>query len=332
MDRLPQEALEQLTALGARLDQITDRLADQAAGAKVPPTLFHYTNSEGFKGITETGRLRLSDVFTLNDPSEMRHEVKYALGVLQRSAAKGHRAAQLFAWRFSEHLGDNLERISRQFVACFSPSGDDLGQWRAYANNGHGFALGFDGPKLEAAFLLLPHLTATFAVNYEEQQLQKAAEAIATEALHVAEFPVGRGYDGPTLSAFLSAILHAAMLFKHPAYIVEREYRFQHVRSVDNTEGIVTVGNRCYIEFDWKSHGPNLLTHVIVGPAAEQQQARQFAEECLRLAGIDVDSVRIEASTILTEVKSGASRSSVHRGPAQHRVASLDAALTQMTH
>ena len=30
-----------------------------------------------------------------------------------------------------------------QFVSCFSADGDVLSQWRAYADDGHGFAIGF---------------------------------------------------------------------------------------------------------------------------------------------------------------------------------------------
>lgn len=264
---LPGEAVEQIKALGERLDRLTGELADQAAKVPVPATLFHYTKAEGLKGIVESGCIWLSDIFGLNDPSEMRHGVQYALNALQRAAASGHRGAQLFVWRFSEQLGGKLEEISRQFVACFSPSGDDLSQWRAYADKGKGYALGFDGPRLETAFGRMPPLTASFAVNYKEQSLREAAEQIATEAFRVAEFPVGRGYDGPTLSAFLqalsvqasNAILYTAMYFKHSAYEVEREYRLEHVRAIDNVEGIVTVGKRSYIEFDWRSHDPTLV-------------------------------------------------------------------------
>src|SRR5260370_1288838 len=172
----------------------------------------------------------------------MRRGVQYALSALQRAAASGHKGAQLFAWRFSDHLGGKLEEISRQFIACFTPSGDDLGQWRAYAENGKGFALGFDGPRFEAAFGHMPHLSGTFAMIYDDQALRQTVEQIATKALHVAEFPVGRNNDGPTLSAFLhelsiqtsNAILYTAMYFKHPAYEVEREYRFEHVRAIDD--------------------------------------------------------------------------------------------------
>ena len=236
----------------------------------------------------------------------MRQGVQYALNALQMAAEKGHKGAQLFVMRFSEHLRDDLEGISRQFVECFSPSGDDLGQWRAYADNGKGFALGFDGPRLEAAFGKMPHLCGTFAMNYDELALRAAAERIAAEALQAAEFPVGKGYDGPTLSAFLhalsvqisNAILYTAMFFKHSAYAIEREYRFQHVRAIDNVEGIVTIGDRRYIEFDWRSSDPGLLTNIVIGPTADREQATRYAEECLRSAGLDPHKVRIQNSAI----------------------------------
>lgn len=303
---LPPEAAEQIRTLSKRLDRLTDQLADRATKVAVPATLFHYTNTAGLNGIVTSGRLRLSDVFSLNDPSEVRHGVQFALRALQQAAASGHRGAQLFVWKFSEQLTSHIEGVSRQFVGCFSPLGDDLSQWRAYADNGKGFALGFDGPKFEAAFGKLPHLTATFAVNYDEGLLREAAEQIAIEALRVAEFPVGKGYDGPTLSAFLqelsvqtsNAILYTSMYFKHPAYEIEREYRFQHVRAINDVQGIVAVEKRSYVEFDWRSDDANLLTDIVIGPASERELAKQYAEDSLRTAGIDPSKVRIHHSAI----------------------------------
>lgn len=303
---LPPEAAEQMRVLSERLDALTDQLADRAAKVPVPSTLFHYTKSTGLKGIIESGHLRLSDILGTNDPSEMRHGVQYALAALQQAAASGHKGARLFVWRFSEQLGGKIDEISRQFIACFTPCGDDLGQWRTYAENGKGFALGFDGPRLEAAFGHMPHLIGAFSMIYDNEALREAAEQIAAEVLHVAEFPVGKGYDGPTLTAFLrelsiqtsNAILYAAMYFKHPAYEMEREYRFEHVRAIDSIEGIVADGKRSFIEFDWRSYDRRLLTHIVLGPAADREQARKYAVECLSSAGFEPHHVLIQPSAI----------------------------------
>jgi hypothetical protein len=136
--------------------------------------------------------------------------------------------------------------------------------------------------------------------------LREAVEQIAIEALRVAEFPVGKGYDGPTLSAFLhalsvqtsNAILYTAMYFKHPAYEIEREYRFQHVRGIDDTRGVVTAGERCFFEFDWRSHGADLLTDIVIGPAGDQELASLYARDLLHGARIDPRKVRIQHSAI----------------------------------
>ena len=79
---------------------------------------------------------------------------------------------------------------------------------------------------------------------------------------------------------------------------LEREYRFEHVRAINDVDGIATIEGRSYIEFDWRSRDPTLLTHIVLGPAADQGQARPFAEDCLRSAGIDPRNVRIQPSSI----------------------------------
>ena len=41
----------------------------------------------------------------------------------------------------------NIEKTLEFFIASFSRDRDDLGQWRAYADDGRGFAIGFS-PRL----------------------------------------------------------------------------------------------------------------------------------------------------------------------------------------
>ena len=43
------------------------------SNTELPPVIYHYTNDIGLRGILETGKLRLSDIFSLNDPSELKH-------------------------------------------------------------------------------------------------------------------------------------------------------------------------------------------------------------------------------------------------------------------
>jgi hypothetical protein len=45
--------------------------------------IYHYTNSAGLKGILESGNLWFSDIFGLNDPSELRHGLGCAIDILK---------------------------------------------------------------------------------------------------------------------------------------------------------------------------------------------------------------------------------------------------------
>jgi len=101
------------------------------------------------RGILEGGQLWLTDVFKLNDPSELRHGFSLAGGVLNNKVADSHPAAKQFAKNFAALVQQGaIERSGHLFLCSFSASGDDLGQWRAYADDGRGYALAFDAKML----------------------------------------------------------------------------------------------------------------------------------------------------------------------------------------
>jgi hypothetical protein len=105
------------------------------------------------KGILETGEIWLTDIFSLNDPSELRHGLSHALKILNTKAATGPPESKIFAKDFGAFTQQGgIQRSAHYFMCSFSSCGDDLGQWRAYADNGRGYALGFDGKGLEKAF------------------------------------------------------------------------------------------------------------------------------------------------------------------------------------
>jgi Protein of unknown function (DUF2971) len=85
----------------------------------------------------------------LNDPSEL----KYGLEVLQNTVfslpADANWHHRCFMTLLLPHLVALMESSGIDlFVASFSTEKDDLGQWRAYADDGRGFAIGFDPKSL----------------------------------------------------------------------------------------------------------------------------------------------------------------------------------------
>ena len=95
----------------------------------------------------------VSDIFALNDPSELRHGLGIAIDLLKSTATDARPEVATFASMFERFdLDAAIEATGHFFICCFSGDGDDLGQWRAYADNGRGFVLGFDTTLLEDAF------------------------------------------------------------------------------------------------------------------------------------------------------------------------------------
>src|SRR4051812_20793890 len=79
-------ALEIMTSIGCAIN-----------ARDPPPTIYHYTNDVGLRGILESGKLWLTDIFSLNDPSELSHGFSHAISILNDKAAGGDRWISVFA-------------------------------------------------------------------------------------------------------------------------------------------------------------------------------------------------------------------------------------------
>jgi|SRR5215469_14938922 len=308
---LPADIQQAVSRCFGELDNVIwGQSQEQQQRFPVPRILYHYTDEQGLLGIVESGVIRLTDVFGLNDPSEIRHGAEHACRVLEQESKSGHPAAGVFARQFRQIMAEHIEQMAHLFVACFSRAGDDLGQWRAYAANGSGFALGFDGAILEEAFIAGDNNT-TVNVYYDDEALSRAMERLVHSVIPVLALPAARNLDAPVIQQFVTslgtgfsiAVLYVAMLFKHEAYTNEQEYRFLHVRQagdpIDDLKQRAR-GTRIvrFAEFDWKKRSPHALREVVIGPAADEQVARTFIGECLKIGGLDGDKVKIATSRI----------------------------------
>jgi hypothetical protein len=199
----------------------------------------HYTDDAGLKGILESGRLRLTSVANLNDPAELRHGFSRAVDIMDQKAIAGPVESKIFGQKFERLLIDGgIEQAANYFVACFRAAGDDLGQWRAYADNGRGFALGFETKPLEDAFVKasgLPTSTNwTFRVKYSDATARQLHDTIIAKMFGLISLPHGKWLDSSSLQEYMSELLvrtwfhclRTALFFKHEAYTNEVEYRF----------------------------------------------------------------------------------------------------------
>lgn len=131
----------------ARVALAIARAGDEALeepDSSLPEQLFHYTDTAGLIGIlANKGQLWATDVRCMNDTDEL------TLGesLLEEAlSTKSEHPAHPLLIRLMAHPAYVSGIV---FTISFSACSDLLSQWRAYADNGAGFAVGFRSAELE---------------------------------------------------------------------------------------------------------------------------------------------------------------------------------------
>ena len=314
----PQDMQDALDTFGRDAEQIITSFRKKLDLQKQPPIIYHYTNDVGLRGILETGQLWLTDIFNLNDPSELNHGFTRAIEVLNRLVANRSSESKEFARRLT-YLAEQkgIQDSAHFFVCSFSSCGDDLGQWRAYADNGRGYAVGFDAAALELGFVKGEtaiansdaSYAATFPITYKDAELAKIHQNIIEKMLGLISMPHGRNLQDGEIESYIRDLsvsvmvhtMHAALFFKHEAYNNEKEHRFLEMYSAVAPPSNMKLRSRPYSlikykEFDWRSVASKALRQIVVGPAADHKKASQFARDCLR--SFHPETVPINCSVI----------------------------------
>ncbi len=304
---IPVDINAALENFNSAAEQVVQSFLGTLQARNAPETIYHYTNDVGLKGILESGKLWLTDIFNLNDPSELRHGFRRATEIWGGKGLYGWGEAEGIAAVFERFYNDaKFREFAHSFTCSFSSDGDDLGQWRAYADNGRGYAIGFDRQALESAFIRkgVSPFAQTLSVTYDDERLADLQGQIVEKALSLTNLPTEKGLSAPVVKIFRLKLLvslaahalHAALFFKHPAYRNEQEYRFLEMFPANATPADVKVRTRPYSlvryrEFDWRASAPGALKEIVIGPAADRDRGPQFARDCLRIystGGVEV--------------------------------------------
>ncbi|WCM94809.1 DUF2971 domain-containing protein [Acidovorax sp. NCPPB 2350] len=180
--------------------------------------LYHYCSTEAFRSIIESGNIRLSALDFSNDALEGE--------LLWQRIAQGLRQRGV--------PGDAIQSMEKEaartlyfwvgYGFCLSTKGDNLGQWRGYADDGHGFSIGFSKSALEALIEKNP-----FPIN--GQQGKAALERVryvedADDAIEATLVAIARLHgDAPALGNLLAHISRQRYLYKPSGFTEEHEWR-----------------------------------------------------------------------------------------------------------
>lgn len=179
--------------------------------------LYHYCSPSTFFAIVNGKQLRFSDLFSMNDFME----IHWGYLVWEQAATD---LIDIVGKDFLDEIDLIIHSSSLKCLAlasCFSRDGDVLSQWRSYAQDGIGYAIGFN------AQLLTELAVQPLQIEYD---FVKQVSEVKTFVLALYEVEnkekLPRSKDFSYTCASLAFDLAA---FKNPAFQEENEVRLLHI-------------------------------------------------------------------------------------------------------
>lgn len=187
----------------------------------LPPIVYHYCGQEPALAVLESGCMWLNSQRGMNDPQDTSWAIPHIQMHLNRRVNLKNLDAPERA-RVREFWNAFSINTPDVYVASFSQFGDVLSQWRAYADDGAGFVLGFDPLAFGVRQIQVPELSVVAdrtvgmtRVLYDDDRLEEMFGPFFN-AIIAGQVPT----DGAVL-----VIRAITMMFKNPAYREESEWR-----------------------------------------------------------------------------------------------------------
>lgn len=196
--------------------------------------IYHYCSAETFLNIVKHRKLWLGDIRYMNDFMEVNWFMDSFQELLDIDLTDAHHK------RLFENIKSNLS-ITKPYICCLSQSGDILSQWRAYAQDGHGIAIGFDPSKFSVISNSSVHpnmyVKNSFFLNnikyLTKLEIKNTVLTLLQKYPNVVDFFKDKKSNFSDISVDLQneitglsmAIMHMALHTKNPAFIEEKEAR-----------------------------------------------------------------------------------------------------------
>jgi hypothetical protein len=103
--------------------------------------LYHFTSFESLKNILVTKSLWHTNYKCFNDPNEIIYGQDIIKLILKSKTTQKNSAV---LHKFMDYISSNFDNLFKIYVACFAVTEKKLALWRYYANEGTGFAIGFN--------------------------------------------------------------------------------------------------------------------------------------------------------------------------------------------
>lgn len=189
---------------------------------------YHYCSVDTFFNIMQTSTIRLGNPLFMNDSAE----IIWLLELLKNYVAKNKNCPEILKkWSLIKQMINKLlQKIDLPFIFCLSKGNDVLSQWRSYADDGKGVAIGIDVNRLLKLDTEL--LTGKDIIYDDKEQMKLLEQKKLDDSLDdfIEELEMVLPGENETeiyskVRKVASYILNEAIICKNPAFEEEREFR-----------------------------------------------------------------------------------------------------------
>lgn len=279
-------------------------------------TIYHYTNWRGLKGILTSQQLWLSSYRHLNDTSEIKH----AVHIIREHALNNCKDynMELYLGDFFSDIEDLISKTTDFFICSFCAEQNYLYAWRAYANDGAGFSLGFKKEFFTGSTAMPDPNTPSFgrgSIFYTYDDILMEISDLTAIVQKDLENNDAFSNHKDALAArlriakyFLATLLPYLSSIKHQAYKEEREYRiYTRMDEANTTQTFFTASEdtesphlnskkRVYYTFDIQH-----VSEIWIGPRLNFEHAKydiMVLLDSLKTKGYHVNDIQILRSGI----------------------------------
>lgn len=210
--------------------------------------LYHYCDANTFHAICTNKTVRLCDLFSMNDFMEMH----WGYSIWEKAAT------ELFPQVGQEFLDkiDEIIHISGLkgilLASCFSLDGDVLSQWRAYADDGNGFAIGF-----KATDILKLSIRA-LSVQYDEKKQINEVKEVIKKIYDIEKSIPQKDKYGNDFREICYLLAYDLASYKNPAFSEEKEVRIVHLANFEKSNNSLKIVDHGGTSFGEESKGQEI--------------------------------------------------------------------------
>ncbi len=203
----------------------------------IPYLVYHYCSLETFMSIINKSTFRMTNIVKSNDTEETIFCLEGFARALKNACIKYNKEKRDNIFKesiknidFQELIISSLNQNSATYyAACFSEEPDVLSQWRGYANNATGVAIGvYTRPFLNANRSFSSNLKF-WKIEYGLESIEVDMENYVISQLHDLSSKKGENikvsdYEN-IFSDLITAMVYNVVFYKNPAFSEEKEWR-----------------------------------------------------------------------------------------------------------